>query len=97
MLIGLFSGIGLYAIANMVSWYVLLRVVALVVMLMAQIWYLNRKGRSMGWLLLNLMGVAAYAGGPSAGLESATFTAGLPTLAAGLLMLCLKNKRELDR
>ncbi|MFC2043796.1 hypothetical protein ACFLT8_01110 [Chloroflexota bacterium] len=95
LLIGLFSGIGLYAIANVVSWYVLLRVVALIVMLIPQIYYLNRKSRGMGWLLLNLMGVAAYAGDPGSGLESATLAIGPPTLIAGLLMLFLKSKKEL--
>ena len=85
LLIALFIGIVLYAVANMVSWYVLLRVGALVVMLVAQIWYLNKKNRSLGWLFLNLLGGVAYAGGSSAGLESSMFL-------AGVIMLLLKCK-----
>lgn len=59
-------------------------------MLVGQIWYLINKGRSLGWLLLNLIGGVAYVGGSHAGLESSIFV-------AGLIMLFLKNKkRELE-
>ena len=86
LLMVLFISATLYTVADMVSWYVLLRVGALVIMLAAQVWYLNRKGRSLGWLFLNLLGGVAYAGGSHAGLESSMF-------CAGLIMLCLKNKQ----
>ena len=90
LLIGLFIGSMLYTVANMVSWYVLLRVGALAVMLVAQVWYLSKKGRSLGWLFLVwLLGGLAYAGGSHAGIESAMF-------CAGLLMLCLKNKKNIN-
>ncbi len=50
LLIILFIGVMLYAVADMVSWYILLRISGLIVMLVAQIWYLTKKGRSLGWL-----------------------------------------------
>ena len=90
LLMALFVGITLYAAADMVSWYVLLRVGAIVFMFVAQVWHLTKKNRSLGWLFLNLLGGVAYAGGSDAGLESSIFI-------AGLIMLCLKNKkRELE-
>jgi len=77
----------LYAVADLVSWYILLRIIALVFMLPGQIWYLINKDRSFGWLLLNLIGGVAYAGGSHAGVEYSIFL-------AGLIMLLLKNKRQ---
>lgn len=87
LLIMLFIGAVLYAVADMVSWYILLRIIGLIVMLVAQVWYLTNKGRSLGWLLLNLIGGVAYAGGSHAGVESSMFV-------AGLILLCLKNKSQ---
>ena len=87
LLMALFIGITLYAVANMVSWYVLLRIGAIVFMFVAQVWHLTKKNRSLGWLFLNLLGGVAYAGGSNAGLESSMFV-------AGLIMLFLKNKRR---
>lgn len=87
LLVILFIGVILYAVADLVSWYILLRIIALVFMLAGQIWYLINKGRSLGWLFLNLLGGVAYAGGSNAGLESSMFV-------VGLIMLLLKNKRR---
>ncbi|MFC1903022.1 hypothetical protein ACFLX4_03040 [Chloroflexota bacterium] len=87
LLISLFIGVILYSAASMVSWYVLLRIVAIVFMFVAQVWYLNEKNRSLGWLFLNLLGGVAYAGGSSAGLESGMFV-------TGLIMLFLKSKER---
>ena len=87
LLIVLFVGAMLYETADMVSWYILLRIIALVVVFAIQVWYLTKKNRSLGWLFLNLLGGVAYAGGSNAGLESSMFV-------AGLIMLFLKNKRR---
>jgi len=87
LLVILFIDVVLYAVADMVSWYTLLRIIALAFMLVGQIWYLANKGRSLGWLLLNLIGGVAYAGGSNAGVESSIFV-------AGLIMLCLKKKEH---
>ena len=87
LLMALFISAVLYETADMVSWYILLRIIALVVMFAVQVWYLTKKNRSLGWLFLNLLGGVAYAGGSNAGLESSMFV-------AGLIMLFLKNKRR---
>jgi len=87
LLIALFIGVILYAIADVSSWYVFLRVSSLVFMLTAQVWYLRRKNRSLGWLFLNLIGGSVYAAGTDVSTQSSMFM-------AGLIMLCLKNKRE---
>lgn len=87
LLVILFISVMLYAVADLVSWYILLRIIALVFMLAGQIWYLINKGRSLGWLLLNLIGGVAYVGGSHAGVEYSIFL-------AGLIMLFLKNKRQ---
>jgi len=90
LLIGLFIGLLLYGIADMISWYILLRISALIGLLVLQIWYLTRKNRSLGWLFLNwLIGGLAYAGGSHTGLESSIFV-------TGLLMLLLKNKKNIN-
>ena len=85
LLLGLLICSFLYQVAHFVSWYMPLRMSTLIVMLVAQVWYLTKKKRGLGWLFLNLLGGIAYAGGSNAGLESSIFV-------AGLLMLCLKNK-----
>jgi hypothetical protein len=90
LLTGLFVGLLLYSTSYTVSspWYILLRLGAVTLMLITQVWYLIRKKRSLWWLALNLLGGVAYAGGAQVGLESTT-------PFAGLLMLCLRNKRTL--
>lgn len=87
LLMAFFIGTTLYAAADMVSWYVLLRIGAIVFMFVAQVWHLTKKNRSLGWLFLNLLGGVAYAGGSHAGVEYSIFL-------AGLIMLFLKNKRQ---
>ena len=87
LLVILFIGVALYAVADMVSWYVLMRIIAIVFMLVGQMWYLTNKSRSLGWIFLNLIGGVAYAGGSHVGIESSIF-------GAGVIMLFLKNKEH---
>lgn len=87
LLIALFIGYTLTSIGfHSTGLNVFVHVIAIVLMFVAQGWHLVKKDRSLGFMFLNLLGGVAYSVGSRA-------PYGAFFLIAGLIMLCLRNKR----